>query len=163
MAGRSRKVRNIQSYINNIDNNTFSGPMKMGTSPSIGVTRNYWYNYKSNCNQNPNAVKKSYNNMVFLNINPAQTPVTAGFRPTTNYNYSYNPVPGVGFYDLNAKYDNHYWRPYYKPNGPNYIQTYPNNGLHPPPSLHMTGFPSNKIPSGTPIPPKVSIVPPVIR
>ena len=79
MAGRPRIVRNIQSYVNHIDNNTFSGPMKMGTSPSIGVTHYYWYNYKSQCNQNPNAVKKSYNNMVFLNINPAVTPVSAGF------------------------------------------------------------------------------------
>ena len=90
MAGRSRKVRCIQSYVNHIDNNTFSGPMKMGTAPSIGVTRNYWYNYVTQCNTNPNAVKKSYDNMVFLNINPAQTPVSAGFRPSTNYNYSYN-------------------------------------------------------------------------
>lgn len=112
MAGRSRKVRNIQSYINSIDNNTFSGPMKMGTSPSIGVTRNYWYNYKSNCNQNPNAVKKSYNNMVFLNINPAQTPVSAGFTPTANYNYSYNAPKGVNFYDANSKFDTHFYRPY---------------------------------------------------
>jgi hypothetical protein len=42
--------------------------MKTGTGPSIGVTRYYWYNYDSRCNQNPNAVKKSYKNMVFLNI-----------------------------------------------------------------------------------------------
>ena len=41
MAGRPRRIRSIQSYINNIDNNTFSGPMKMGTAPSVGVTRNY--------------------------------------------------------------------------------------------------------------------------
>ena len=102
MAGRPKKIRSIQSYINNIDNNTFSGPMKMGTAPSIGVTRNYWYNYVTQCNTNPNAVKKSYNNMVFLNINPAQTPVSAGFRPTTNYNYSYNAPPGVGFYDADV-------------------------------------------------------------
>ena len=79
MAGRTKRIRSIQSYINNIDNNTFSGPMKMGTAPSIGVTRNYWYNYVTQCNTNPNAVKKSYNNMVFLNINPAITPVSAGF------------------------------------------------------------------------------------
>ena len=92
MAGRSKKVRNIQSYINNIDNNTFSGPMKMGTGPSIGVTRNYWYNYKTQCNTNPNAVKKSYKNMVFLNINSAQNAVPAGFRPTTNNNYYYAPT-----------------------------------------------------------------------
>jgi len=86
MSGKSRAVRCKQSYINNIDNNTFSGPMKMGTAPSIGVTRNYRSNYIRNCNTNPNAVKKSYNNMVFLNINSAQTPVSAGFRPSTNYN-----------------------------------------------------------------------------
>jgi len=90
MAGRPRVVRCKQSYINHIDNHTFSGPMKMGTSPSIGVTRNFWYNYQTNCNQKADAVKKSYNNMVFLNINPAQTPVPSGFTPTTNYNYNYN-------------------------------------------------------------------------
>lgn len=112
MAGRSRKVRCIQSYVNKIDNNTFSGPMKMGLPPSIGVTRNYWYNYETRCNKKPDAVKKSYANMVFLNINPAQTPVSAGFTPTSNYNYSYNAPPGVSFYDANAKYDNHYYRPY---------------------------------------------------
>ena len=115
MAGRSRKVRNIQSYINNIDNNTFSGPMKMGTAPSIGVTRNYWYNYVTQCNTNPNAVKKSYANMVFLNINPAQTPVKEGFRPTTNGGYTYNTYPQVAYYNPNVKYDNHYYRPYNPP------------------------------------------------
>jgi hypothetical protein len=133
MAGRPRRIRSIQSYVNHIDNNTFSGPMKMGTAPSIGVTRNYWYNYVTQCNTNPNAVKKSYDNMVFLNVNPAQTPVSAGFRPTTNYNYSYNAPPGVQFYDANAKYDNHYYRPY----------NYPapvTNGNFIPVSKHMTGF-----------------------
>jgi hypothetical protein len=107
--------------------------MKMGTAPSIGVTRNYWYNYVTQCNTNPNAVKKSYDNMVFLNINPAQTPVSAGFRPTTNYNYSYNPPPGVGFNDPNSKYDNHYYRPYNPP-------TPVRNGKFQPISRHMTGF-----------------------
>jgi len=115
MAGRPRIVRCKDSYVNHIDNNTFSGPMKMGTAPSIGVTRQYWHNYNTNCNTNPNAVKKSYNNMVFLNINSAQTPVSAGFRPTTNYNYSYNPQNGVSFYDANSKYDNHFYRPYNPP------------------------------------------------
>ena len=131
MAGRPRRIRSIHSYINHIDNNTFSGPMKMGTAPSIGVTRNYWYNYVTQCNTNPNAVKKSYDNMVFLNINPAQTPVSAGFRPTTNYNYSYNAPPGVAFYDPNSKYNNHYYRPYNQP-------TAVNNPI--PTSKHMTGF-----------------------
>jgi hypothetical protein len=115
MAGRSRKVRCIQSYINHIDNNTFSGPMKMGTAPSVGVTRNYWYNYVTQCNTNPNAVKKSYDNMVFLNINPAQTPVSAGFTPTTHNNYNYNTYPSVAYYDANSKYNNHFYRPYMPP------------------------------------------------
>ena len=113
MAGRPRRVRNIQSYINNIDNNTFSGPMKTGTSPSIGVTRNYWYNYQTQCNQDPNAVKKSYANMVFLNINSAQTPVPSGFRPTTNNNYTYIPPGNLNYYDAQQKYRNHYYRPYF--------------------------------------------------
>ena len=79
MAGRPRIIRNIQSYVNHIDNNTWSGPMKMGTSPSVGVVKNYWHNYQSYCNQTAGKKKKSYDNMVFLNINPAQTPVSAGF------------------------------------------------------------------------------------
>ncbi len=133
MAGRPRKVRNIQSYINNIDNNTFSGPMKMGTAPSIGVTRNYWYNYVTQCNTNPNAVKKSYANMVFLNINPAQTPVKEGFRPTTNGSYTYNAYPQVAYYNPNVKYDNHFYRPY---NPPAPI----NNGTFVQSPQNMTGF-----------------------
>ena len=79
MAGRPRIIRNIKSYINQIDNNSFSGPMKMGTSPSVGVIKYYWHNYQSNCNQTAGKMKKSYANMVFLNINPARTPVSAGF------------------------------------------------------------------------------------
>jgi hypothetical protein len=65
--------------------------MKMGTSPSIGVTHYYWHNYQTQCNQKPDAIKKSYANMVFLNVNPAQTPVPAGFTPSINYNYHYTP------------------------------------------------------------------------
>jgi len=133
MAGKAKVMRLKQSLVNNIDNNTASGPMKMGLPPSIGVTRNYWHNYATQCNTTAGAPKKSYDNMVFLNINPAQTPVTAGFRPTTNYNYSYNPRPGVGFYDANVKYDNHYYRPYFPPaiRGVEITQ---------PISKHMTGF-----------------------
>jgi hypothetical protein len=137
MAGRPHRIRSIKSYINNIDAHTFSGPMKSGTAPSIGVTHYYWYNYATQCNTNPNQIKKSYANMVFLNINPAQTPVSAGFRPTTNYNYSYNVFPGVKFYDANVKYDNHYYRPYYRPE-PVTIGKFIN------PSKHMTGFVSNQ-------------------
>lgn len=68
MAGRPKVVRCKQSYVNHIDNNTASGPMKMGTSPSIGVTKNFWNNYDTQCNQKPNALKKNYSNMVYLNL-----------------------------------------------------------------------------------------------
>ena len=135
MSGKSKVMRLKQSLVNNIDNHTASGNMKIGLPPSIGVTRNYWYNYATQCNSRSGAPKKSYDNMVFLNINPAQTPVSAGFRPTTNNNYSYNAPPGVGFYDANTKYDNHYYRPYLV--GNKQMQ-----GMRPP-SRHMTGFPSN--------------------
>lgn len=73
--------------------------------------------------------------MVFLNINSAQTPVSAGFRPTTNYNYSYNAPPGVQFYDANAKFDNHYYRPYEHP-------APITDGQFVPVSKHMAGFTS---------------------
>ena len=141
MAGRAKVVRLKQSLVNSIDAHTAAGPMKTGLPPSIGVTKYYWYNYNVRCNTQAGAPKKSYNNMVFLNINPAQTPVSAGFRPTTNYNYSYNPVPGVGFYDLNTKYDNHFYKypnRFFSPSSQ--YQNYYNN--MPPPSQHMTGFPS---------------------
>ena len=133
MAGRAKVIRLKQSIVNNIDNNTASGPMKMGLPPSIGVTRYYCYNYATQCNTKAGAAKKSYDNMVFLNINPAQTPVSAGFRPTTNYNYSYNARPGVGFYDANVKYDNHFYRPYFPPASRGVELTRPV-------SRHMTGF-----------------------
>ncbi len=70
MSGKSKLVRCKQSYVNHIDNNTASGPMKMGTSPSIGVTKNFWSNYDRECNQHAEVKKKSYNNMVFLNLGP---------------------------------------------------------------------------------------------
>ena len=135
MAGRPKKIRSIKSYINNIDAHTFSGPMKSGTAPSIGVTRNYWHNYSTQCNTNPNQIKKSYKIMVFLNINPAQTPISAGFRPTTNFNYSHNADPSVAYYDANVKYNNHYYSPYTQAN----LVT---SGIFINPSQHMTGFPS---------------------
>lgn len=107
MAGRPRKIRNIQSYINHIDNNTFSGPMKMGTPPSIGKIKYYWYNYLTQCNNRPDAVKKSYANMVFLSINPAQTASPAGFTPSTNPNYNYTPPlqqPNKTFFNMYRPY-----------------------------------------------------------
>ena len=114
MAGRPRIVRNIKSYINYVDNRSDSGPMKMGTAPSVGITRNYWHNLQCYANQKAGKPKKSYKNMVFLGINPAQTPVREGFTQSCNYNYSYVPnrvLPNF-FADYNKKYHNHYYRPY---------------------------------------------------
>jgi hypothetical protein len=114
MAGRPRIVRNIKSYVNFVDNHTASGPMKMGTAPSVGITHYYWHNLQCYANQTAGKPKKSYKNMVFLNINPAQTPVREGFTQSTNYNYSYVPnklLPNY-FADYNTKYHNHYYRPY---------------------------------------------------
>ena len=88
MAGRSKKIRNINSYVNNIDNNNFSGPMKSGTTRFIGTTRNFWHNYETRGNQNPQQVKKSYSNMVFLNINSAITPCSSSFTPSNFVNYT---------------------------------------------------------------------------
>jgi hypothetical protein len=127
MAGRPRIVRNINSYINSIDNHTFSGPMKTGTGPSIGKIKYYWYNYYQRCNQDPNAVKKSYDNMVFLNINSAQTPVPAGFRPTTNNNYIYIPnVRSEGRSIEDRQFRQHFFSPYKYPQY-NYNSKYPFN------------------------------------
>jgi hypothetical protein len=133
MAGRPHRIRSIQSYINNTDAHTYSGSMKIGTAPSVGVTRNHWHNYQSQC-PSTNKAKKNYDNMVFLNINPAQTPVSAGFRPTTNNNYNFNGFPNVRYYDANSKFDNHYYRPYIKE------QPQPSLGKFINPSKHMTGF-----------------------
>ena len=114
MAGRPRIVRNIKSYINYVDNHSDSGPMKIGTAPSVGVTHYYWHNLQCYANQTAGKPKKSYKNMVFLGINPAQTPVREGFTQSCNYNYSYVPnhvLPNF-FADYNKKYHNHYYRPY---------------------------------------------------
>ena len=39
--GRPRKVRCIKSHINYVDNTTYSGNMKTGLPPRVGVTRYY--------------------------------------------------------------------------------------------------------------------------
>jgi len=54
-------------------------------------------------------------NMVFLNINSAQNVVPSGFRPTTNYNYTYIPPGHVQYYDANKKFRNHFYEPYSVP------------------------------------------------
>lgn len=138
MAGRPHKIRSIQSYINNIDAHTYSGPMKIGTAPSVGVTRTHWHNYQTQC-YTKNQVKKRYDNLVFLNVNPAQTHVTTGFRSTTNSNYNYNGFPNVKYYDSNAKFNNHFYRPYNRPHVGENLGKFIN------PSNHMTGFISRPI------------------
>jgi len=73
MAGRPRIIRSIQSYINSADAHAGLGPLKAGTAPAVGVTRNFWFNYQSQCQQDRLA-KPDYNNLVWLNIRPTYTP-----------------------------------------------------------------------------------------
>jgi hypothetical protein len=121
--GRPRIVRSIKSYVNAVDNTTFAGPMKTGLPPRVGVIKYYHDFYMNRCNQDPSKPKKSYDNMVFLNINSAQTPVPEGFTPTCNYNYHYNH-PKVNTFNPNQKFNRHFFSPYKfqepmpNPNGP---------------------------------------------
>jgi hypothetical protein len=50
MAGRSRKVRLIQSYINHSDTHSGIGTLKQGTPPKTGVTHYLWYNLQTQAN-----------------------------------------------------------------------------------------------------------------
>lgn len=59
MAGRPRIVRSIQSYVNKSDSNSGIGILKAGTSPKIGVSRNFWYNYQTQCSQGKNDFNNS--------------------------------------------------------------------------------------------------------
>ena len=102
MSGKPRRIRNIQSYINHIDAHTWGGPMKMGTSPSVGNIKYYWHNYQTQCNQKANAVKKSYKNMVFLGINPARTPVPEAFTQSKQgFFQNYPGFEGISKYEAN--------------------------------------------------------------
>ena len=49
MAGRSRKIKNIQSYIIKADTNAGIGNLKAGTAPSIGKSHYLWYMYSARC------------------------------------------------------------------------------------------------------------------
>lgn len=53
MAGRPRKVRSIQSYINSSDAHSGLSMLKAGTPPKVGVTHYLWYNLQTQSNQGP--------------------------------------------------------------------------------------------------------------
>jgi len=53
MAGRPRKVRSIQSYINHSDSQSGLSMLKAGTAPRVGVTRNIWWKYQTQASQGP--------------------------------------------------------------------------------------------------------------
>jgi len=94
MAGRPRKVRNIQSYINNSDAHSGLGVLKEGFPPRVGVTRYYWHNLSTQSSPGP----QSFNNSPFYyqtlqwqtygNLRPPFRP-----SPRTTYN---NGLFGVG-------------------------------------------------------------------
>ena len=53
MAGRPRVLRSIQSYINHSDTHSGLGMLKEGNPPKIGITRNFWHNYKTESTPGP--------------------------------------------------------------------------------------------------------------
>jgi hypothetical protein len=53
MAGRPRKVRSIQSYINNSDAHSGLGPLKAGTGNRVGITNYLWYNIQTQAKKGP--------------------------------------------------------------------------------------------------------------
>jgi len=53
MAGRPRKIRSIQSYINHSDAHSGLSMLKAGTPPKVGVTHYLWYNLQTQANQGP--------------------------------------------------------------------------------------------------------------
>jgi hypothetical protein len=53
MAGRSHKVRSIQSYINHADTHSGLGPLKAGTPNKVGVTHYLWHNLQTQSNPGP--------------------------------------------------------------------------------------------------------------
>jgi len=46
MAGRPRRIRSIQSYVNHIDTHSGLGTLKEGFPPRVGVTRRFWQDYR---------------------------------------------------------------------------------------------------------------------
>ena len=53
MAGRPRKVRSIQSYINHSDAHSGLGMLKEGFPPRVGVTHYYWHNLQTQSSPGP--------------------------------------------------------------------------------------------------------------
>ena len=81
MAGRSRNVRLIKSYINNADTHSGIGTLKQGTPTKVGVTRYLWYNLQTEAN--PSNTPKNifqtltgsgkyvgFGNLIWLGIKP---------------------------------------------------------------------------------------------
>lgn len=110
MAGRPRKVRSIQSYINNSDAHSGLSMLKAGTPPKVGVTHYLWHNLQTQSNQGPldfvntQAYYKTLNWQLLGNNRPSFTsnprqaytsfPASrypAGVRPSTfNGNFNSN-------------------------------------------------------------------------
>jgi hypothetical protein len=109
MAGRSHRVRSIQSYINHSDTNSGLGMLKAGTPNKIGNTQWTWYPQKTQANPGPFDYINSQiyyktltwqygNNRPAFTNNPRQAYTSfpasrypSGVRPSTfNGNYNSN-------------------------------------------------------------------------
>jgi hypothetical protein len=81
MAGRPRKIRNIQSYINHSDSKSGLGMLKEGFPPKIGVTHYYWNTLSRESSPGP---KSFINNPLYYNSLQWQTygNLRPPFRPS---------------------------------------------------------------------------------
>jgi hypothetical protein len=110
MAGRPRRVRSIQSYINHSDANSGLSMLKAGTPNKIGNTQWTWYPQKTQAHQGPfdfintQTYYNTLNWQTYGNLRPSFTnnprqsytsfPASrypSGIRPST-FNGNYNSV-----------------------------------------------------------------------
>lgn len=110
MAGRPRKVRSIQSYINNSDAHSGLSMLKAGTPPKVGVTHYLWHNLQTQSNQGPldfvntQAYYKTLNWQTYGNLRPSFTsnPRQAYTSfPASRYALGTKPSTFSGNYNLN--------------------------------------------------------------
>jgi hypothetical protein len=97
MAGRPKKIRSIQSYINRSDANSGLGMLKEGFPPRVGNTRNFWHNYQVQSSPGPNSFINSpiyYKTLQWQRYGNLRPP----FRPsprTSAYTNAYNGTNNI--------------------------------------------------------------------
>jgi hypothetical protein len=93
MAGRSRVMRNIQSYVNHSDSNSGLGPLKAGTGNRVGITNYLWYNIQTQSKKGP---------LDFVNTNDYYQ--TLQWQRYGNLRPSFRPSPRLSKYKYYSPY-----------------------------------------------------------